>query len=87
MGLPFCVNENVLIPRLDTEVLVEQVLGIISGMELENPDVLDMCTGSGAIGISIASLAPGARVKLADISEKALEVARKNAESTMCWTG
>lgn len=80
MGLPFCVNENVLIPRLDTEVLVEQVLGIISGMELENPDVLDMCTGSGAIGISIASLAPGARVKLADISEKALEVARKNAE-------
>ena len=80
MGLPFCVNENVLIPRLDTEVLVEQVLGIISGMELESPDVLDMCTGSGAIGISIASLAPGARVKLSDISEKALEVARKNAE-------
>ncbi|WP_455052504.1 peptide chain release factor N(5)-glutamine methyltransferase [Mogibacterium sp.] len=80
MGLPFCVNENVLIPRLDTEVLVDQVLGIISGMELERPEVLDMCTGSGAIGISIASLTPGARVKLADISEKALEVARKNAE-------
>ena len=80
MGLPFCVNENVLIPRLDTEVLVEQVLGIISGMELESPKILDLCTGSGAIGISIASLSQGARVKLSDISEKALEVARKNAE-------
>lgn len=80
MGLPFRVNENVLIPRLDTEVLVDQVLGIIGGMELEHPDVLDMCTGSGAIGVSIAHMVPDASVKMTDISEQALATAMKNAE-------
>ena len=80
MGLPFRVNENVLIPRLDTEVLVDQVLGIIGGMELEHPDVLDMCTGNGAIGVSIAHMVPDASVKMTDISEQALATAMKNAE-------
>lgn len=80
MGLPFRVNENVLIPRLDTEVLVDQVLGIIGGMELEHPYVLDMCTGSGAIGVSIAHMVPDASVKMTDISEQALATAMKNAE-------
>lgn len=80
MGLPFRVNENVLIPRLDTEVLVDQVLGIIGGMELEHPDVLDMCTGSGAIGVSIAHMVSDASVKMTDISEQALATAMKNSE-------
>lgn len=80
MGLLFRVNENVLIPRLDTEVLVDQVIGIIKGFELEVPKVFDLCTGSGAIGITIAHEIPGARVVLSDISEKALEVANDNAE-------
>ena len=79
MGLPFRVNPSVLIPRLDTEVLVEQVLGIIEGMELEKPEVLDLCTGSGAIGISIAAKVPGAIVTMTDASEEALHTAMGNA--------
>ncbi len=78
-GLPFRVNPSVLIPRLDTEILVEQVLGIIEGMQLEKPEVLDLCTGSGAIGISIASKVPGALVTMTDASEEALHTAMGNA--------
>ena len=52
MGLPFCVNEHVLVPRQDTEVLVDSVLDVLkSGMR-----VLDMCTGSGCILISLLKL-------------------------------
>ena len=87
MGLPFCVNENVLIPRLDTEVLVEQVLGIISGMELESPDVLDMCTGSGAIGISIASLAQVHASSCRISARRHSRSREKMRKLTMYWTG
>ena len=80
MGLEFGINEHVLIPRQDTEVLVESVLDILQpGM-----DILDMCTGSGCILISLLKLMEG-REKVtgvgADISEEALKVATKNAES------
>lgn len=78
MGLEFCVNEHVLVPRQDTEVLVESVLEVLkSGM-----DILDMCTGSGCILISLLKLCGLANVSGigVDISEEALKVASKNAE-------
>lgn len=76
MGLPFKVNENVLIPRQDTEVLVEEALKVIS----DGDTVLDMCTGSGCIAVSIKSFRPGAKVIGCDISAAALHVARENAK-------
>ena len=78
MKLDFFVNESVLIPRQDTEILVEEVLELAKGRK--DVEILDLCTGSGAIGISIAKYLPEAKVTLLDISEDALEVARKNAE-------
>ena len=78
MGLKFHVDRRVLIPRQDTETLVEAAL--IAVREMDSPSVLDLCTGSGCIGLSLKSLAPGAEVTLADISRDALEVARLNAE-------
>ena len=79
MGLPFRVNPSVLIPRLDTEILAEQVLGIIEGKGLERPEVLDLCTGSGALGVTIAAKVPGALVTMTDVSEAALQTAMSNA--------
>lgn len=79
MGLPFRVNKTVLIPRFDTEILVEKVLSIIKERGYENPEVLDMCTGSGAIGVSIANKVPGAKVTMADSSDEALHTAMGNA--------
>lgn len=81
MGYDFYVNENVLIPRQDTEVLVEQALNTIK--EYKNPKVLDMCTGSGCIAISIALLS-NAQVTAVDISDKALEVAAYNCKKLSC---
>ncbi len=75
MGLPFQVNENVLIPRQDTEILVEEALKVISGQSA----VLDMCTGSGCIAVSIQSFRPQAKVTGSDISAPALWTARENA--------
>lgn len=79
MGLPFRVNPSVLIPRFDTEVLAENVLEAIKDERLERPEVLDLCTGSGALGISIASKVPGAIVTMTDNSEDALQTAMSNA--------
>ena len=74
MGLPFTVNENVLIPRQDTEVLVEEVLKVSEGKS-----VLDICTGSGCIIVSIAKLSKVTKAVGIDISKGALEVAKANA--------
>jgi len=79
MGLPFRVNRSVLIPRLDTEVLVENVIETMKRKNLRKPEVLDMCTGSGAIGISIAAGVPDAIVTMTDVSEDALNTAIGNA--------
>lgn len=79
MGLPFRVNPSVLIPRLDTEVLAEKVIGILNDSNFRNPEVLDMCTGSGALGVSIAVKVPDAIVTMTDVSEKALHTAMGNA--------
>lgn len=75
MGLTFEVNEDVLIPRLDTEVLAEETKKLL-GFEA---DVLDMCTGSGCIGISLKRYRPDIYVTCSDVSHRALNVARKNA--------
>ena len=77
MGMEFFVDENVLIPRADTEILVEEVLKIID--KRENLSILDMCTGSGIIAISIAKYSENNRICAVDISKGALDVARKNA--------
>ena len=82
-GLTFDVNENVLIPRQDTEVLVEEVLKVINKkLCRDNISVLDMCTGSGCILLSILRYADSSIVCTGtgvDISEKALEVAKGNS--------
>ena len=76
MGFDFFVNENVLVPRQDTECPVENVLPFAHGKK-----ILDMCTGSGCIIISLKKLEETAECTGADISKKALEVAQKNAAS------
>lgn len=76
MGLEFKVNEHVLIPRQDTEILVEEVLKELhDGMR-----ILDMCTGSGCILISLLHYSNGCGGVGVDISEEALKIARENAE-------
>lgn len=76
MGIEFNVNENVLIPQPDTEILVEKAIEIIQ--KSKNVKVLDLCTGSGAIAISIAENCLNAEVYASDISKEALEVAKSN---------
>lgn len=75
-GLPMKVTPDVLIPRDDTMVVTALALEALK--DRENPRVLDLCTGSGCIGIAIAHNMPGARVTLADISDAALKVAKEN---------
>ena len=76
-GLPLHVNENVLIPRDDTVAVA--TLAIKQAIFLpKDPRILDLCTGSGCIGLAIASRIKDARVTLADISKDALTVAKKN---------
>lgn len=80
MGLNFLVNENVLIPQPDTEVLVEEVLNIVK--TIEEPKILDLCTGSGAIAVALKKLLVGlSEITASDISSKALEVAKINAKN------
>lgn len=77
MGLQFFVNENVLIPRQDTEILVEEVMRSLH----DGFRILDMCTGSGCILLSLLHYSNDCSGVGIDISEKALEVARRNAEA------
>ena len=77
MGLRFRIGPGALIPRQDTETLAEAAL-IDLRERAGTPAVLDLCAGSGCIGLSLASLAPDARVTLADASREALELARQN---------
>jgi len=76
MGLDFKVTESTLSPRQDTETLVEEVLKDYDG---KTPKVLDLCTGTGCIGISLGILGGYRDVTLTDLSAEALEVARFNA--------
>ena len=78
MKMDFFVDENVLIPRPDTEILVEETIKIAKKMT--NPKILDLCTGSGAIAISIAKNVKDADIYAVDISEKALDIAKTNTK-------
>lgn len=77
MKMEFYVDENVLIPRADTEVVVQEAINIINDNKLKN--ILDMCTGSGAIAISIAKYTGASKIVAVDISKKSLTIAKKNA--------
>jgi release factor glutamine methyltransferase len=79
-GLDFIVTPDVLIPRPETEFLVERVLKLIPESKGSPPLVADIGTGSGCIAIAAAVNAPGARVIATDVSQAALEVAARNAE-------
>jgi len=84
LSLPFYVNKNVLIPRQETEQLVSLTLEQIHKMFGDSPiDIADVCTGSGAIGITISKALPNSNVFLTDISEEVLEVARINADKNI----
>ncbi len=87
MGLLFHVNEHVLIPRQDTEVLTEEAIRILEGMRAQRDPletgslrVLDMCTGTGCIAISIKTFCPDVEVCASDVSGEALRTARENAD-------
>lgn len=79
MGLNFYVDEDVLIPQPDTEILVEEVIHILKDME--KPSILDLCTGSGAIAVSIKKYIKDSLIDATDISEAALRVAKYNAKN------
>ena len=81
MKMCFYVDESVLIPRPDTEILVEEVIKLCK--DKNKKDILELCTGSGAIAISLAKYLEDARITATDISEKALKVAIKNEKQLL----
>lgn len=80
MKMNFYVDENVLIPQPDTEILVEQVIKYSNKLQKKEIKILDLCTGSGAIAVSLAKYIQNCDVYATDISNKALQIAKLNAE-------
>ena len=78
-GLKFYVNESVLIPRPETELLVEQAIIFLKNKHIETPKILDIGTGSGCIPITLSKNIANAQITSVDISQGALKVAKKNA--------
>ena len=76
-GLTLTVNQDVLIPRMDTEVLAERAI-LLARAAGEGARVLDLCAGSGCVGLAVATNVPQCRVVLADISEAALKICKQN---------
>lgn len=89
MGLPFRVSPAVLIPRPDTETLVEAVMEWAKAKQphIEALDILDLCTGSGCIAISLACYLKGSRVEASDFSPEAIAVATENAKLNSASVG
>lgn len=78
MGYDFLVGEGVLIPRDDTEIVVEEAIEYLK--DIKNPKVIDLCSGSGAIAVSIAKLFPESEVTALEYSDLAIEYLKKNIE-------
>ena len=81
MGLPFIVNEGVLIPRSDTEIIAEKAVNILTTVFEKHEGkikVLDLCCGTGCVGISIAKMCPNTIVTCSDISKDAIDICNKN---------
>lgn len=76
-GLTLTVNQDVLIPRMDTEVLAERAI-LLARAAGEGARVLDLCAGSGCVGLAVATNVPQCRVVLADLSEAALKICKQN---------
>jgi release factor glutamine methyltransferase len=85
-GLDFAVTPDVLVPRPDTEILVEAALAALAQLG-PSPTLLDLCTGSGAVAIALKHELPSLKVYATDISPKALAIARKNAERLLAGNG
>lgn len=79
MGLPMEITRDVLIPRVDSEVLAQTAIDSLTGRKMD-ARVLDMCSGSGCIGCAISAALPKTRVVLADISPEAIALSRRNVE-------
>ena len=80
MGLAFHVSPHVLIPRQDTELLAMEAIRAVKTADMSGCRLLDLCTGSGALAVSIGRECPRADITAADLSEEALAIARENAE-------
>jgi len=76
-GIPITVNEHVLIPRVDTEVLARETINLLN-RKVWQTRLLDLCTGSGCIGLAVAANVPSCRIVMIDSSEQALAICRTN---------
>lgn len=79
-GYPFKVNENVLIPRFETETLIEKTIKLIKSLNLENSNLIDLGTGSGVIAITLKKEIPSLNIRAIDKSKEALKVAIENSK-------
>lgn len=84
-GVPLEITPDVLIPRADTELIPEAAVTLFSGRN-PRPRILDLCAGSGCIGIALAVHMPGARVTLVDNDHRALAVCRRNVQKNRLET-
>lgn len=80
LGFDLNVDSRVLIPRPETEILVEKLTSTLNGKKIDQPKILDLCTGSGCISIGLAKTMTTAQITAVDISGEALKVAQDNAE-------